>query len=175
MQALQAYNITPPSITIAFKIEKNRIYWNWNNKHWQSSTKYSVWSIHFPVQLTWTVWKNSTVGLHQHPFTASMWTWCTFTMWDLFEIENLIWNCTFCLVFFYLSTFDTFSVILLTSNTPVFFLRFVFVFCRGWVKQQLFAKHRKIVYQFKYDAYVLTENPFSNLFNITLKIIKLIS
>lgn len=28
-------------------------------------------------------------------YIVSMWTWCAFTMWDLFEIENLIWNCTF--------------------------------------------------------------------------------
>lgn len=27
---------------------------------------------------------------------VSIWTWCAFTMWHWFGIENLIWSCTFC-------------------------------------------------------------------------------
>lgn len=99
-----------------------------------------VWSIHFPVQLTCTVWvkwmNNWTTTKKQHQqqqyhwcrpecinfyLHVSIWTWCAFIIQYgiCLKIENLIWNCTFCFgatfVFFISRVFSFYSLSLIRN------------------------------------------------------------
>lgn len=128
---------------------------------------------------------------------VSIWTWCAFTMWDLFGIENLIWNCiriffllqsivlTLCCHFFpsTLSTFDTFS----SDSQHIFFRLFVthsyvfFVVNKIWMRLELefralfFQIHREIYLQFKYDVFLYCDwiSAIFVINYITLKINKI--
>lgn len=107
MHALQAKRTAPPSaITITGK---------------KKIKKYKQKEIEFKIGIIQTgssiqniqcdLFSSQTIDLKQMEklvdcitiyLHVSIWTWCTFTMWDLFEIENLIWNRTFCWDFFFI-------------------------------------------------------------------------
>lgn len=169
MHSLQAANTAPntnnnnsPNNTNNNN-KKNRIYWNWNNKHWQFGTKYPVCDLYTSLSIdmnrlettktifTWNEKKKKHgIRLHQLLFT-----WIDVNLMRIYNV-GFVWNWKFNLNLrfllriplivsvFYFCVFSSSFCISHESNLSRFFvLRYIVCFiwiwciCFDWITFQL--------------------------------------